>query len=367
MTKRRYSYSYSPEPRRAAKRRKTGRAGGWILLSVLAGVVISAVGIQQMFAGRGEVKSFAADSPCWREIACSTERVESREESTSRQQPETEEYGPLEATPADEVPRREADAPSIAAYAVAVLEEPCGALVHQYNADERFSPASLTKIVTALVAAEHVDFRQTVSITVDGGALSAENDATVMGLVPGQSMSMTDLLYGMLLPSGNDAAIQIAEQVAGDIEGFAGLMNAYVKDLGLEDSQFKNPHGLDEPGHYASAFDMARLGSKVLDNPTLSYIVSRRSYQPPRDGPALNNLNLLLGQYPGALGVKTGYTDHAGQTLVAAAERGGRRYIVAILGSLDIFADATALLDWAFASAAPACGPAGGSQVAANP
>lgn len=361
MTKRRYSYSYSPGPRRPVKRGKTRGSNGWILLGVLAGVVVSAVAIQQILAGGGEVKSLAADSPCWREIACSAERVESREADD-----DAEDYAPIEATPADAVPRREADPPSIAAYAVAVLEEPCGALVHQYEVHERFAPASLTKIVTALVAAEHVDFRQTVNITVDGGALSTENDATVMGLAPGQSMSMTDLLYGMLLPSGNDAAIQIAEQIGGDVETFVGLMNAYVKDLGLEDSQFKNPHGLDEPGHYASAFDMARLGSKLLDNPTLSYIVSRRAYQPPWDGHVLNNLNLLLGQYPGALGVKTGYTDHAGQTLVAAAERSGRRYIVAILGSQDIFADATALLDWAFASAPPACGPAGGNQVAAS-
>jgi D-alanyl-D-alanine carboxypeptidase len=376
MSKRRYSYSYSPTPRRDLKRGKSKPISGWVLLGALSVVVIAAVVMQQWFAKGGEGESFAAESPCWLEVACSAERVEVREtpratdaapDAPDKQARTDEDYGPLPATPGDELPRQEADPPGIAAYAAAVLEEPCGALVHGFNEDERYSPASLTKIATALVAAERVDLRQTVGITVDGGALSAENDATVMGLTPGQSMSMTDLLYGMMLPSGNDAAIQIAEQVAGSAEAFSTLMNAHVQDMGLKDTQFKNPHGLDEPGHYTSAFDIARLGAELLDNPTLSYIVSRRAHQPLWDGPILHNLNLLLGQYPGALGVKTGYTDQAGQTLVAAAERNGRRYVVAILGSQDIFVDATSLLDWAFASAPPSCGPVGGSQVAANP
>ena len=276
-----------------------------------------------------------------------------------------EEDDSLDAATSEKIVRRDADPPPLAVSAYAVLEEPCGALVQGVNAHARLSPASITKIATALVAAERVDIRQTVHVTVDGGALSADNDATVMGLTPGQDLSMTDLLYGMLLPSGNDAAIQIAEQVAGSVEEFTDLMNAHVADSGLEDTQFKNPHGLDEPGHYTSAYDIARLGSELLRNPSLAHIVSRRSYQPKWDGPALRNLNLLLGQYPGAIGIKTGYTDQAGQTIVVAAEREGRRYIVSILGSADIFADATGLLDWAFASAPLSCGPANGGQVAA--
>jgi D-alanyl-D-alanine carboxypeptidase (penicillin-binding protein 5/6) len=202
-------------------------------------------------------------------------------------------------------------------------------------------------------------------VTVDGGVLSAENDATVMGLTPGQNLSLTDLLYGMMLPSGNDAAIQIAEEVAGSVDEFSKLMDAYVEEAGLQDTQFKNPHGLHELGHFTSAYDIAMLGRRLLRNPTLAYIVSVRSYQPPWDGPPLSNLNLLLGQYPGALGIKTGYTDQAGQTLVAAAERQGRRYVVSILGSQDIFADATKLLDWAFQSAPDSCTSPGGNQVAA--
>ena len=364
MSRRRYSYSYSPTPRGERQRRRSqGRPNGWVLLGILACVVVSAVVLRQVFTVGGDGESFAAESPCWREIACSAERVQSHQ-STSVDESDAEQSGgsgDLE----QEIVRSEADPPGIVASAVAVIEEPCGAVVHAFNEHERYSPASLTKIATALVAAGRLDLRQTVHVTVDGGALSAENDATVMGLTPGQNLSVTDLLYGMLLPSGNDAAIQIAQQVAGSVEEFTDLMNAYVADAGLEDTVFKNPHGLDEPGHFTSAYDIAMLGRQLLRNPTLAYIVSTRSYQPPWDGPPLRNLNLLLGQYPGALGVKTGYTDQAGQTLVAAAERQGRRYVVSILGSRDIFVDATALLDWAFQSAPPACAPVGSDQVAA--
>lgn len=375
MSRRRYSYSYSPTPRRERNRRLSHSwPNGWFLLGVLAFVVVSAVVLRQAFTVGGDGESFAAESPCWREIACSAERVQSHD-SMSLDESDVDQTD-VDQTDVDQsggsgdleegIVRSEANPPGIVASAVAVIEEPCGAVVHAFNEHERYSPASLTKIATALVAAGRLDIRQTVHVTVDGGALSAENDATVMGLTPGQNLSLTDLLYGMLLPSGNDAAIQIAEQVAGSAEEFTDLMNAHVADAGLEDTVFKNPHGLDEPGHYTSAYDIGMLGRQLLRNPTLAYIVSIRSYQPPWDGPALRNLNLLLGQYPGALGVKTGYTDQAGQTLVAAAERQGRRYVVSILGSQDIFVDATALLDWAFQSAPPACDPVSGSQVAST-
>ena len=364
MSRRRYSYSYSPTPRREQKRRHSKALSGWLLLGLTGVVVVAAVALHQAFAGGGDGDSFAAESPCWKQVACSAERVEPRALSQREDQLREEEED-AGTRGEEQIVRREADPPGIVASSVAVIEEPCGAVVHGFNEHDRYSPASLTKIATALVAAERIDIRQTVRVTVDGGALSAENDATVMGLIPGQDLSITDLLYGMLLPSGNDAAIQIAEKVAGSVDEFADLMNEYVAEAGLEDTQFKNPHGLDEPGHYASAYDIAMLGRELLGNPTLAYIVSMRSYQPPWDAPPLHNLNLLLGRYPGALGVKTGYTDQAGQTLVAAAERQGRRYVVAILGSQDVFVDATNLLDWAFQSAPSSCEPVGGSQVSA--
>ena len=372
MSKRRYSYSYSPSSsrERVQQPRPQGRSG-WLLLPSVVLLAGAAVILHQAFAG-GDEGSAAARSNCWTSVACSADRVQSSSEasSTSNEESATSNEEPAAA---DELVSsnlgggKEEAPPAISAAAAAVIEEPCDALVHSFNAHARLSPASLTKIVTALVAAEQVDIAQTVSVTVDGGALSAATDATIMGLQPGQRLSIVDLLYGLLLPSGNDAAIEIAEQVAGSVEAFAELMNARVEASGLNDTHFMNPHGLDEPGHFTSAYDIAKLGAELLRNPDLAFIVGTRSYQPAWNGPRITNLNLLLGHYPGALGVKTGYTDQARHTIVAAAERDGRRFVVSVLGSEDIYGDATALLDWAFASAPSACGSPSGNQVAARP
>jgi D-alanyl-D-alanine carboxypeptidase (penicillin-binding protein 5/6) len=324
------------------------------------------VAVKQGFGGRGdEDASAATQSNCWTQVACSAERVEKTETSAPAADSAIKNDRP-ESPAAEPSEGNEQALPALSAAAAAVIEEPCGALVHGYNVHTRLSPASLTKIMTAIVAAEKADIRQTVAVTVDGGALSEASDATVMGLSPGQHLSLTDLLYGLLLPSGNDAAIQIAEQVAGSVEDFVELMNDKVDELDLGNTHFANPHGLDEPSHYTSAYDIALLGGSLLEDPDLAFIVGSRSHQPAWDGPPVSNLNLLLGNYPGALGVKTGYTPQAGQTIVAAAQRDGRRFIVSVLGSADNFGDATALLDWAFSRADSSCEPPGGSQVAAT-
>ena len=352
MSRRRYSYSYSPSSKRERRvRRKPSARRGWLLLLAVVGLV-GAVLTRQLVAG--DDGSAAARSNCWTQVACSAERVESKSEDSA------------DSSGGADSQREHDPPPPISAAAVAVLEEPCGALVHSFNAHAHLPPASLTKIVTALVADERVDLAQTVRVTIDGAALTAATDATVMGLEPGQTLGMVDLLYGLLLPSGNDAALQIAQQVAGNVKAFADLMNARVSEAGLKDTHFVNPHGLDAADHYTSAYDIAVLGNQLLQKPDLAFIVGTRSYQPSWDGPRVDNLNQLLGQYPGAIGVKTGYTLTAGHTIVAAAERNGRRFIVSVLGSGDIFADATKLLDWAFASAPSSCTSGGTSQVAAR-
>ena len=352
MSRRRYTYSYSPSPKRDRRvRRKPSARRGWLLVLAVVGLV-GAVLARQLVAG--DDGSAAARSNCWTQVACSAERVESKSENSA---------GPASGTDGQ---HEKEPPPAISAAAVAVLEEPCGALVHSFNAHAHLPPASLTKIVTALVADERVDLAQTVQVTVDGAALSAATDATVMGLVPGQTLGMVDLLYGLLLPSGNDAALQIAQQVAGNVKAFADLMNARVAEAGLKDTHFVNPHGLDAADHYTSAYDIAVLGNLLLQKPDLAFIVGTRTYQPNWDGPRVDNLNQLLGQYPGAIGVKTGYTLTAGHTIVAAAERNGRRFIVSVLGSGDNFGDATKLLDWAFTSAPSSCAKAGTSQVEAR-
>ena len=258
---------------------------------------------------------------------------------------------------AEEQPAIEADTGpgAIFGLAAAVIEEPCGGSLFQFNPHRRLAPASLTKIATALVALEGTDPSEMVDVRVDGGELSAATDSTVMGLEAGQRLSMGDLLYGLLLPSGNDAAIAIAEHVAGGVPAFVRLMNGKAARLGLTDTRFTNPHGLDDPGLYTSALDIATLGRELLRQPELANIVRTPTYQPSWDGPLLWNGNRLLQLYPGSLGVKTGFTDEAGQTIVAAAERDGRRILLSVLGSSDVYRDSIMLFDWAFDEAPSVC------------
>ncbi len=247
--------------------------------------------------------------------------------------------------------------PPVLGRALTVLEEPCGAVLYAVNEHERLPPASLTKILTALVAEESAPLSAQVTVNVDGGQLNFTTGSTVMGLKPGMTLSLRDLLYGLLLASGNDAALAIASYVGGSVPAFVELMNRELQRLGLRDSQFRNPHGLDEEGHYSSAYDMAMLGRLLLHRPELARMVASRTYQPDWPGPLLWNSNVFIYRYPGAIGVKIGYTDQARQTIVAAADREGRRLVVSVLASDDAVGDAERLLDWAFGAFAPQCAP----------
>ncbi len=211
--------------------------------------------------------------------------------------------------------------------------------------------------MTALVTVERADPNAVVDIQIDSKALVKATDSTVMGLEPGMRLSVRDLLYGLILPSGNDAALELARLVAGGTTGFAALMNQKAAELGMTDSNFVNPHGLDTPGHVSSALDMAKAGRAFLANPFLAQIAVTPEYQPPWNGDPIENGNKLLTMYPGTFGVKIGFTDRARQTIVAAADRNGRQLIVAVMGSEDRYNDAIALFDWAFANTAPTCNP----------
>jgi D-alanyl-D-alanine carboxypeptidase (penicillin-binding protein 5/6) len=245
--------------------------------------------------------------------------------------------------------------PRITGRAASVIEASCGAPLYGLNEHLRLAPASLTKIATALTAVERADLDDMVDVRVNSGLLHASTASTVMGLEPGMRLSLRDLLYGLLLVSGNDAAIAVADHIAGNATAYAAMMNVLAQTLGLRDTHFANPHGLDEAGHLSSAHDMALLGRALLAQPDLAAIVRTEHYQPRWDGPEVWNGNELLATHRGAVGVKIGYTEQAGQTIVAAAERGGRTVIVSVLSAWDRYADATALLDWAFANTQPAC------------
>lgn len=246
-------------------------------------------------------------------------------------------------------------APPITAEAAFVIEEPCGAVLFELDPHRRYATASLAKIVTAIVAVEHGQLSSPVAITIDGAELSLATDSSVMGLVPGQTLILEELLYGLLVPSGNDAARAIAEHIAGDVGSFVSLMNEKIAKLQLKDTHFSNPDGLDVAGQYTSAFDIMILARYLLQDPLLAEIVSTQNYQPLWDGPRLWSTNPLLYAYDGAIGVKTGRTDLAKESLVGAAEQGGRRLVASVLRSDDMYADVSSLLDWAFASVPAVC------------
>jgi D-alanyl-D-alanine carboxypeptidase (penicillin-binding protein 5/6) len=248
----------------------------------------------------------------------------------------------------DPTPTEPPGFPYVSARSIAILESACGAEIYGRDEHLELPPASLTKLMTAAVALDQADVNTMITAHVDGAELYDQTGSTIMGLKPGMELSLLDLLYGLLLPSGNDAAIAIAEGIGGTQAHFVDMMNEKAKSLALDDTHFTNPHGLYDKNLVSSAYDMAMLARYVMENPTLRTIVSTVSWQPKWDGPELWNGNRLLGEYPGADGVKIGYTEQSQQTIVASATREGRRIIVALMRSQDRYTDSERLLDWAF-------------------
>ena len=244
--------------------------------------------------------------------------------------------------------------PPITGIAAAVVESACGRLIYGNRQDERLPPASLSKMITALVVAEKTSLKDRVPITVNGWDFVLADGSSVMGLEAGMNLSVEDLLYGLLLPSGNDAAAALAKHLGGSSR-LVELMNQRVGQLGLINTFFLTPDGRDAQGQYSSALDLALLGREFLANQELGKIAATRSYKPDWPGDVLWNGNYLLQTYPGALGLKIGYTDEAGYTIVAAAQRHGRELLVTVLGSSDIYTDTASLLDWAFENTKAIC------------
>ena len=256
-------------------------------------------------------------------------------------------------TPEPTLPPDPADFPYVSARSIAILEGSCGALLYGRREHDRMPPASLAKLMTAAVAMDYGDLNQMITSDVSGAQLLDETGSTIMGLEPGMTLSLRDLLYGLLLPSGNDAAIVIARGVAGSEERFTMLMNDKAAALALDDTHFTNAHGLYEDGLESSAYDMAILARYVMQNRELRAIVGAKEWQPAWDGPPVWNGNRILTEYEGADGVKIGYTEESQQTIVASAVRDGRRLIVSAMRSQDRYQDAIRLFDWAFAQESP--------------
>ncbi len=221
------------------------------------------------------------------------------------------------------------------AEAAVVMDADSGRLLYAQNPDKRLANASTTKIMTALLTLEQPD--QDRYFTVDSDAIQVEG--TTMGLQPGDSVTLHQLAAGMLLPSGNDAANAAAVEIAGSEEAFVRLMNQRAAELGLENTQYRNPSGLDAEGHYSSARDLAILAAHALENEDFADIVSKQEIRMAFGNPPYNRslytTNKLLERYPYAIGVKTGYTDDAGLCLVTAAEKDGTWLIIVTLNGKD--------------------------------
>ncbi len=250
------------------------------------------------------------------------------------------------------------DPPSVAARAAFLFDADTGLILYAKDANEELPQASCTKIMTALVAIERAPLDQVITVGADAHAL-VNPDSSYMGLSVGEKLTLRDLLYGLVLPSGNDAAVAISDGVAGSVPAFVALMNQRARQLGLTHTHFENPHGLDAPGHYTSAHDLALLAAVALRNPTFRQIVSTRSYNIPATS-AHKAYNLVSGNdllsgalspYPGAIGVKPGYTGPAGFCMAFAAIRHGHLIVGAVLRdpSWQVrIVDMRALLNWGF-------------------
>ncbi len=244
---------------------------------------------------------------------------------------------------------------TVKAAAAVLMDGNTGSFLFSRNPDEPRPPASITKILTALVILERGHLADTVVVSPAAAGVGGFR----LGLRQGQRISLGDLLAAVLIRSANDAAVAAAEHVGGNLAGFVAMMNAKARQIGMLQSHFANPHGLDEPGHYTTARDMALLTRVALEQPAFARLVRTREFtvtiwKPTRrgrliaTGRLIRTHNRLLGQVEGADGVKTGYTDAAGRCLVASASRADQRMIAVLLNDPRRWTDAASLLEYGF-------------------
>ncbi len=234
-------------------------------------------------------------------------------------------------------------APTLSAKAAALYEPESETFIYTKNETERLAMASTTKIMTGLIALEKL--REDEMITIDEEAVGIEGSSIYLEV--GEMLSAKDLVYALLLQSANDAAVALALKISGDIDSFAELMNERARSLGLNDTCFKNPHGLDAEGHYTTAHDLAIISAEALKNDSFKAISStyKKDIESSLKTRKLVNHNKLLKSYDGCIGLKTGYTKKSGRSLVSAAERNGLTLIAVTIDAPSDWSDHKALLD----------------------
>ena len=233
-------------------------------------------------------------------------------------------------------------AEAISAKSAILMDATTGRVLYEKDADRQSLIASTTKIMTALVVCEQCNVLDRMRIPKEAVGIEGSS----MYLKEGEVLTIQELLYGLMLRSGNDAAVALAIYCGGTVEGFAELMNDKAHALGMKDSHFVNPNGLDAPGHYATARDMAVLAAYAMENPIFAQTVSTKTVT--TGNRVLTNHNKLLWQVEGADGVKTGFTKAAGRILVSSASRQGRRLIAVTMNDPNDWKDHKELLDGGF-------------------
>lgn len=242
---------------------------------------------------------------------------------------------------------------TVSAKSAILISADTGTVLYEKNALEQLPMASTTKIMTALLALEKAEREGDPIVSVTQEMVAVEGSS--MGLRAGDRLSLTNLTAGMLLASGNDAANAAALFVAGSAEKFADLMNARASEIGMEQTHFVTPSGLDDEAHYSTAHDMALLARAALKNESFRTLASSSTYrvefQEPEKMVDYTNHNKLLWMYEGCIGVKTGFTKKSGRCLVSAAERDGMTLIAVTLNAPDDWEDHRVMLDYGFSTA----------------
>jgi D-alanyl-D-alanine carboxypeptidase len=244
--------------------------------------------------------------------------------------------------------------PLISARSAVAIDVTNKKIVFEKNPHQRLPQASTTKITTALVALDRMGPDEMISVSP--AISNIHPQSTVMGLSSGEKLTLRELLYGMMLPSGNDAAMAVAAGVGnGSVPRFVGWMNDKLGELGLTNSRYTDPHGIGGPSHYSTAYELAVLAKKAMENPVFREIASTGVKEIPASNDhksyyLVNFLKPLLDSYSGFDGVKPGYTGAAGLCLVGSATRDGRTVITVVLNSTDHLLDTQLLLDYSFES-----------------
>jgi D-alanyl-D-alanine carboxypeptidase (penicillin-binding protein 5/6) len=240
------------------------------------------------------------------------------------------------------------DPPGISAQTAIMIEANSGEILYEKNAKEKAFPASITKIMTAMLAIEKGDLDKKVKVSQNAAGVEGSS----IYLAPGEKITLRNLVYGLMLRSGNDAATAISEEIGGSTKNFVMMMNKKARELGASNTHFMNPSGLHDPEHYTTAEDMAKIASAAMKNDEFKKIVATKSWVTDRGEGKYNyfyNKNKVVYQYNGGTGIKIGYTKAAGRTLVASSEKDGMELICVVMNAPDWFQDTYKLMNYAYA------------------